>query len=173
MEVETTNENALIVAERTDGATVKMGATSNQGQFGTISNNNLKIVTNNFTIISVNTDGTLSMSDGGGYDGTWNPASSREIKENIKSLAADEAMEALEGLEPVKYNYKKNKEEPRVGFIADDVPESVAKKDRKSLGTLDIIAVLTKVVQQQQAFIREQQKVNAELKKKISELEKK
>ena len=75
-------------------------------------------------------------------------------------------MVALEGLEPVKYNYIDDKEEARVGFIAEDVPELVAKNGRKSLGTLDIIAVLTKVVQ-------EQQKTITELKKKITELEKK
>jgi hypothetical protein len=82
-------------------------------------------------------------------------------------------MEALTGLNPVKYNYKEQKEEPRVGFIAEDVPELVAMNGRKNLGTVDILAVLTKVVQEQQKFIREQQKINAELKKKIAELEKK
>jgi hypothetical protein len=34
-----------------------------------------------------------------------------------------------------------------VGFIAEDVPELVATKDRKGLSPMDIVAVLTKVVQ--------------------------
>jgi hypothetical protein len=173
LELETTNENAVIVADRTDGATTKLGSTSNQGQFGTVSNHPLKIVAYNSTVISVNQDETLDMSDGGGYDGNWNPASSRELKENIKALTTDEATTALEGLNPVKYNYKKNKEEARVGFIAEDVPDLVAMNGRKSLGTVDIIAVLTKVIQEQQKFIQEQKKINIELKKRIVELEKK
>ncbi|MGD2084756.1 MAG: tail fiber domain-containing protein [Candidatus Aminicenantes bacterium] len=164
--------NAVIVAQKDGGATTKVGSTSNQGQFGTISNHNLKIVTNNTTIVSVNTDGTLDMSDGGGYDGNWNPASSRELKENIESLVTEEAMVALEGLNPVKYNYKRNKQEEHLGFIAEDVPELVAMNGRKSLSTLDIVAVLTKVVQQQQKSIEKQQKIISDLNKRIAQLEK-
>jgi hypothetical protein len=173
LEVETTNENAAIVAERTDGATCYINATTDYGNFGTTTDDPVRIVANGTWQMAVDSNCDITMRDGGGYDGTWDPASSREIKENIQTLAVDEAMEALAGLEPVKYNYINDKEEPRVGFIAEDVPELVAKKGRKSLGTLDIIAVLTKVVQQQQEFIREQQKINAKLKHKIAQLEKK
>jgi hypothetical protein len=105
---------------------------------------------------------------GGAYsDGTdWFPSSSRELKENINNLSVGEAMEALANLNPVKYNYKSNKEEARVGFIAEDVPEIVAVNGRKHLNSMDIVAVLTKVLQ-------EQQRVIAELKKEIAELKKK
>jgi hypothetical protein len=41
-----------------------------------------------------------------------------------------------------------DKDEKHVGFIAEDVPELVAMKDRKSLSPMDIVAVLTKVVQE-------------------------
>ena len=173
LEVETTNENAAIVAERTDGATCYINATTDYGNFGTTTDAPVRIVANGTWQMAVDSNCDITMRDGGGYDGTWDPASSREIKENIETLTTDEAMDALTGLEPVKYNYIDDKDEPRVGFIAEDVPELVAKNGRKSLGTLDIIAVLTKVVQQQQEFIREQQKINAQLKKKIVELEKK
>ncbi|NIM16809.1 MAG: hypothetical protein GTO45_32885 [Candidatus Aminicenantes bacterium] len=116
--------------------------------------------------MQINADGTLDMSDGGGYDGTWNPASSREIKENIRTLTTEEAIGALEGLDPVKFNYKKLKEEEKVGFIAEDVPELVATNGRKNISTMDIVAVLTKVV-------KEQQKTISELKKKVARLERK
>jgi len=53
-------------------------------------------------------------------------------------------------LEPVSYNYKINKEETYVVFIAEDVPALVATQDRKGLSPMDIVAVLTKVVQNQQ-----------------------
>ena len=43
--------------------------------------------------------------------------------------------------------------EMTVGFIAEDVPDLVATASRKTLSGLDIVAVLTRVVQQQQDVI--------------------
>ena len=87
--------------------------------------------------------------------GVWTNASSREYKENIRDLTTEEAMKTIEALRPTKFNYKTDKEEEYVGFIAEDVPEIVAEKDRKGLSPMDIVAVLTKVVQQQQKEIEE------------------
>jgi hypothetical protein len=96
--------------------------------------------------------------------GVWTDASSREFKENIANLKPEKAMEALRKLEPVTYTYKKNKTEKYVGFIAEDVPELVATKDRKGLAPMDIVAVLTKVVQEQQKTIEELKREVAEIK---------
>lgn len=98
--------------------------------------------------------------------------SSREYKENITELTLKEAIEAVGKLKPVTYYYKTHKDERCVGFIAEDVPQLVAMNDRKGLSPMDIVAVLTRVVQNQQNDIEE-------LRKKIStvysiiELEKK
>jgi acetolactate synthase small subunit len=40
-----------------------------------------------------------------------------------------------------------------VGFIAEDVPDLVATTDRKGLSAMDIVAVLTKAVKEQQKTI--------------------
>ncbi len=103
---------------------------------------------------------------GGAYsDGTtWVSASSRAYKENIKQLTMEEANQTLDGLSPVKYNYKTDKEDKHVGFIAEDVPDLVATKDRKGLSALDIVAVLTKVVKEQKDTI-------AELSKKVDAMQ--
>lgn len=85
--------------------------------------------------------------------GVWTNASSRTYKENIAELELQEAMKTLQGLEPVKYKYKGSDKEQYVGFIAEDVPALVATEDRKGLSPMDIVAVLTKVVQQQQKEI--------------------
>jgi len=85
--------------------------------------------------------------------GAWTNASSRALKFNINSLSAEDAICALEAMEPVTYNYKAAPDEHHAGFIAEDVPELVASKDRKGLSALDITAVLTKVVQEQQKTI--------------------
>lgn len=87
--------------------------------------------------------------------GVWTNSSSRDRKENIASLTVEEALAALAELEPVEYNYKTETEEKYLGFIAEDVPDLVATEDRKSLSTMDIVAVLTRVVQEQQQRIDE------------------
>lgn len=87
--------------------------------------------------------------------GSITPGSSRELKENIRALSADEALKALKDLYPQKFYYKTDKGDEHVGFIAEDVPELVATKDRQGVDPLDVVAVLTKVVQEQQKTIAE------------------
>jgi len=87
--------------------------------------------------------------------GVWTNSSSREKKDNIVALTPDEALAALVALEPVRFNYKQDESEEYVGFIAEDVPGLVASTDRSSLSTMDIVAVLTRVVQEQQQKIEE------------------
>jgi len=96
--------------------------------------------------------------------GVWTDASSRGFKQDIENLETNEAMQALKGLQPVRYAYKVDPTEHHVGFIAEDVPDLVATKDRHSLSPMDIVGVLTKVVQQQQSTIDE-------LKTRIDQLE--
>jgi Chaperone of endosialidase len=87
--------------------------------------------------------------------GTLTNSSSREYKEAIRSLGATEAAEALAGLQPVKFRYKDQAKE-NLGFIAEDVPALVAMEGRKSIAPMDLIALLTKVVQEQQKTIDDQ-----------------
>ena len=169
LELETTGVNAEFMMERTSGAQAQMGAASSLTYFGARTDHQVRFQVNSDWRMRLNptADSTvLEMRDGGYYDGTWHGSSSREIKENIQGLTVDEAVDALEGLNPVKFHYKTNKEDEHVGFIAEDVPDLVATKNRKSLGAMDVVAVLTKVV-------KEQQKTISGLNKRIAELEKK
>jgi len=81
-------------------------------------------------------------------------ASSREIKHAIENLDLKQALSALLSLQPVSYRYNHLPEQKTLGFIAEDVPDLVATESRKSLKPMDIVAVLTKVVQEQQAQIQ-------------------
>lgn len=85
--------------------------------------------------------------------GVWTNSSSIEKKENVRDLTPEEALKALAQLEPVRFNYKEDHNEEYVGFIAEDVPDLVATADRSGLSAMDIVAVLTSVVQQQQKKI--------------------
>lgn len=103
---------------------------------------------------------------GAGSDGsTWFTSSSREYKDNVQELSAEKALETVRNMTPVTFVYKNIPDYNHVGFIAEDVPNLVATPDRKSLSAMDIVAVLTKVVQ-------EQNKQIDVLAEKISKLEK-
>lgn len=98
--------------------------------------------------------------------GVWADASSRALKTNIQRITAREAFRTVLDLNPVKFEYKTEPGETYAGFIAEDVPKLVATSDRKALSSMDIVAVLTRVVQEQQKTIQQ-------LTVKMSRLEKK
>jgi len=58
-----------------------------------------------------------------------------------------------------------------VGFIAEDAPELVASKDRKGMSSMDVVAVLTKVVQEQQKVVQERRTTIAELSRRLAVVE--
>jgi hypothetical protein len=94
----------------------------------------------------------------------WVDGSSRAVKQDIVELSPEAASETLAALEPVTFAYKADPSEQYVGFIAEDVPALVAMGDRTGLSPMDIVAVLTKVLQ-------EQQKTIAELQARVEQLE--
>ena len=85
--------------------------------------------------------------------GNFVDGSSREFKDEIRDLDLQSAQEVLRELEPVRYFGKNSHEDEHLGFIAEDVPDLVAQTGRKGLRAMDIVAVLTKVVQEQQENI--------------------
>ena len=138
-----------------NGAEIAFGTTAN----GTTSRAERMRITQNGNVgIGTQTPkNPLEMASGAHVTagGVWTNASSRTLKDNISELNADEALSALAELNPVRYNYKSQPGEEYLGFIAEDVPGLVATNARKSLSPMDIVAVLTKVVQQQQKKITE------------------
>ncbi len=89
--------------------------------------------------------------------GVWTNSSSRAAKSDITPISADEALDALAAFEPVTFTYRNGDQERYAGFIAEDVPDLVAMADRESLSAMDIVAVLARVVQEQQKQINELQ----------------
>jgi hypothetical protein len=102
--------------------------------------------------------------------GVWTNASSREYKEQIEALTTGEAVETLEALNPVKFAYRADATERHVGFIAEDAPALVVSKDRRGMSPMDVVAVLTKVVKEQQEINRELVKELAALKAEVNGL---
>jgi hypothetical protein len=108
----------------------------------------------------------LQMAGGAYCTGTqWVNYSSRKGKKNIEELGTKEALVAFNKLNPVTFEYKSEMDDQRhVGFIAEDVPDLVAVKERNGISAVDIVAVLTKIVQ-------EQQKTISDLTEKVNRLE--
>jgi hypothetical protein len=182
MELKTSGRAATFVASRSGGASNFINATDTYGQFGTVNNYAVRILVNSSPRLTLNADNGLAMASGASCTagGVWQNASSRALKENIVNLRTEDAVATLKDLNPVRFTYKADKSDEQVGFIAEDVPELVATKDRKSLSPMDIVAVLTKVTQEQQKTIenltqkmQEQQKAISALNSEVSELKKK
>ncbi|MFZ5988936.1 MAG: tail fiber domain-containing protein [Bacillota bacterium] len=96
---------------------------------------------------------------GGVYvHGDWYYWSSREYKENISDLSTKEAKQLLDALNPVSFKYKDSTRASSMGFIAEEVPNHVADPEHRAICPMDIIAVLTSVVKDQQKAITRLQK---------------
>ena len=173
MHIVRSGANSAFVLERSDGASNYMNATATYANFGSVNNFPTRVMVNGTWRMMLNTDNSLSMANGASCTagGAWTNGSSREYKDNISGLSAQEAVDTLEGLSPVKFTYKADQTEAHVGFIAEEVPDLVATKDRKTLSPMDIVAVLTKVVQEQQKTVQYQQQRINQLNQKLSELE--
>jgi hypothetical protein len=88
--------------------------------------------------------------------GALTHASSIALKENVTQLSLQEALATLQALQAVTFNYKADAQKTQhAGFIAEQVPDLVAKSERQAVGSMDIVAVLTKVVQEQQRLVAE------------------
>lgn len=103
--------------------------------------------------------------------GVWqDAASSINYKENISYLSLNQAYETLKNLDPVVFSYQKTPEDRQLGFIAEDVPELVASKNRDALSSVDILAVLSTIIKDQDTIIDRQQKEIEDIQKKIEVL---
>lgn len=96
-------------------------------------------------------------------------ASSRGFKEEIREVSGAEARQSLRDLEAVEYRYKGDTE-MQLGFIAEDVPALVATDSRRSLSPMDVVAILSTVVQEREAKIRERERQIGEMRRALEEV---
>ncbi|MDX1405335.1 MAG: SH3 domain-containing protein [Woeseiaceae bacterium] len=78
-------------------------------------------------------------------------------KKDIAELTPEEALWALDNIEPVTFSFAENDPERHIGFLAENAPELVASSESEGLKPLEIVAVLMKVVKLQQHQIEELQ----------------
>lgn len=101
----------------------------------------------------------------------FSQTSSRSFKENISSLPSKRAMDLLNKLKPVTFQYIKDSDKrENIGFIAEEVPDSFTTADGKSVVLMDIIGVLTTVVKKQQHDAADMQRQMKALQKQVAAL---
>jgi len=98
-------------------------------------------------------DGTVSVFGNIVATGSITPGSSREYKRDIANLSFQQAEDLISSLHPVSFEYTTEPGQPRLGFIAEDVPEVFGTDDRKGVDPMSVIAAMTQVIQSQQLKI--------------------
>ena len=105
-----------------------------------------------FVVGNTEIHGTISADDF--TTGTFRQLSSRSLKDQINPLSSQASNQLLQNLNPVSYVYRSDTQQKlHFGFIAEDVPDLLAAPDRHAIHPFDIVAVLTKAVQDQQLVI--------------------
>ena len=129
-------------------------AAANGSSTASLAKSGLHQADGNLGIGTENPEHPLEMGSGAycSAGGAWTNAASREVLENIQELPTDAALAALGGLTPVQFTYKAAPDEAHLGFVAEDVPALVA-GDGKGLSPMDLVALLTRAVQEQQKAI--------------------
>ncbi len=88
--------------------------------------------------------------------GAVSQASSATLKRDVETLDVDEAARAIGALRPVRFRYRADDAGRRhAGFIAEEVAQVISDADDAHVRPLDLIAMLTVVVQDQQRAIAE------------------
>ena len=74
-----------------------------------------------------------------------------------QSYILQEAADLLRGLNPVKFVRKEDPaQQPRAGFIAEEVPDLVASDDQQAVRLMELVAILTKSVKDHEQTIAAQ-----------------
>lgn len=178
LELETTGEDSDFLLHRTDGVEGVLSAKVDALIVGSKTNHFLDFVINDSPKMTIDTGGNVGIGtrqplerlhvQGNAFvSGNLELGSSREHKENIQPLEEQEAMDTLKALRPVRFNYRIDPAEESVGFIAEEVPDLVATNSRRTLSTMDVVAVLTKVIQEQQRAIEELSRKVVDLEREI------
>lgn len=100
-------------------------------------------------------DGTVSVDGNVVATGSVMSGSSRSTKDHIEVLSGSEAIDLVTDLEAIHFNYLTDSDQPRLGFVAEEVPEVFSAADRKGVDPMGIAAALSRLVQTNGARIEQ------------------
>lgn len=138
----------------TSGANGTSGVSGTAGTSGTgfnaISPANLNsLLISDGTANGATTNTSITVSGNNIYADGFFQNSSRELKTNIRDFNED-AIAILEQVKIVKFNYKQDLENEKIGFIAEDTPIELSTKAQNGMDTNSSVGLLIKAVQQLQ-----------------------
>jgi hypothetical protein len=115
MELETTGDDAVFVAERTDGAMAKVAALSDIVQLGSLSGHDVQFVVNDVPVMLLDSSGNLTI------EGALTEASDVQRKENLTVVDGVEILHNIGELPISTWNYRTDADAIRhLGPMAQD-----------------------------------------------------
>lgn len=86
--------------------------------------------------------------------------SSQTLKQDINSISSQEAADLLNQLRPVTFVYQDDETKAtRAGFLAEETPDLLTSADHQAIKILDVVAVLTRSLKDQQKTVTDLLKV--------------
>lgn len=86
----------------------------------------------------------------------FHQVSSRTLKDQVSDLSSQEVERILQTLNPVKFVYTEDATKSlHAGFIAEDTSDLLTSTDKQAVKIMDVVAVLTRAVKDQQAISEE------------------
>jgi hypothetical protein len=174
LELETTGEDAVFVAERTDGAMATVAALEDVVQLGSISNHGVAFVVNGVPVMLLDSSGNLTI------EGALTEASDVGRKDNFASVGGDEILQKIGELAISTWNYQSDDDAVRhMGPMAQDFyrlfglgtdQEHIAPLDANGVALVGI-QELYQLAQAQQARIEQLEADNQSLEGRLDTLE--
>ena len=174
LELETTGEDAVFVAERTGGAMATIAALENVVQLGSVSSHAVAFVVNGVPLMLLDSSGNLTI------EGALTEASDVGRKENFSPVGGDEILQKIGELTISTWNYQSDDDAIRhMGPIAQDFYQLFGLgTDNRHIAPLDANGValvgiqeLYQLAQAQQARIEQLEADNQALEGRLDALE--
>jgi hypothetical protein len=174
LELETTGEDAVFVAERTGGAMATIAALENVVQLGSVSSHAVAFVVNGVPLMLLDSSGNLTI------EGALTEASDVGRKENFSLVGGDEILQKIGELTISTWNYQSDDDAIRhMGPIAQDFYQLFGLgTDNRHIAPLDANGValvgiqeLYQLAQAQQARIEQLEADNQALEGRLDALE--
>jgi hypothetical protein len=174
MELETTGEDAVFVAQRTDGAMATVAALDDAVQLGSVSDHSVAFVVNGVPVMHLDASGNLTI------EGALTEASDVGRKENFAPVGGDEILSKIGELTVSTWNYQSDGDAIRhMGPMAQDFYQLFGLgSDQEHIAPLDANGValvgiqeLYQLAQAQQARIEQLEADNQALEGRLDALE--
>ncbi len=167
LELETTGTDAILAAQRTDGATAQVAALADSVQIGSITNHGVDFVVNDETVMALDAGGNLTL------DGALIESSDVNVKENFAPVDGQEILACLAEMPITTWNYSADDDAVRhMGPMAQDFYAAFGLgADERHIAPLDANGVALVALQELNRTVEAQDAQIADLEQQAVDLE--